>query len=80
MDPTIIGYENHQRVLPEFVVIEVVHQIAARFIKPIAHRIVTSQRLRSPRFSILIKKSLRWVVGSVGQKRRIPDEERLVTC
>ena len=78
LNPAVVRHINHQRIIGDSFFIESIKQLAARFIKPVAHGKVRRLVGWSVFALILLKQAVRRIVWSMGQERCVPDKERIL--
>ena len=78
LDPAIVGDVEDDGVVRQFFLVEMIEQLAAGLIEPLAHGPVTGDKLGLSFLGILVEQPLGRVVRGVGEERRVPDEERFV--
>ena len=85
MDQYIFGARNKihiinlEHTVPAFnSALELVKQLAARFIEPITHGIVFCYRISPTTDLVFFQQPRRWIMRSMGQKRGVPEEKRFL--
>ena len=80
LNPAVVGDVNHDGVLSQFFLVEMIEQLAAGFVEPFAHGPVTGDEFGLGFFCVLVEQALGRIVRSVGEERGVPDEKRFFTC
>ena len=77
LNPSVVGKIDDERVAGGAALLQVLHQLAHRFIQPFDVGVVASDISRKITDGILRQQALGWIVRRMRQKGRIPQKERL---
>ena len=77
LDPPVVRHVDDERIVRQPLAVDEPEELSARLVEPLAHGVIAGQRFLPTRLRILVEETLRWIVGRVRQKRRVPDKKRL---